>query len=341
MKKEKILTIAIPTYNRKKDLVETLKALTPQLTDEVEILILDNNSNYDIEKILEENFNSTDSSKIKLKRNKFNIGANANIVKCFEKVATDWMWLLGDDEIILDNAVQIILNDIKICDDTTLLIKYSSSICEEKETKEVKGLEGNIDYLSETLSEKRFGNLLFISTSVYRVKKITKYLDKGYHYTGSCAAHIIMLFFVLEDRESKVIYSKKKIVEIKEERETYSNLYVGLGLLFSTKNLAYKISEEHTKKMRKFFDLFTYSIRTNFLQLYFYGYKENFIKDYKKIFKELYNYSKERYSLSKKIEFHILYFIIDKPFFIELMKKISKKFKKNIESYSKEFYARI
>jgi hypothetical protein len=44
-----------------------------------------------------------------LVRNKFNIGANANILRCLELVRNPWVWILGDDDLPLPNAIETIL----------------------------------------------------------------------------------------------------------------------------------------------------------------------------------------------------------------------------------------
>lgn len=222
-------------------------------------------------------------------------------MRCFEEVTTKWMWLLG----VLSDAIETILYDIKIQEEQVVLLKYSSPISQEKNNKMITGLENLINFLSETTSEKRFGNLLFISSSIYKVKEIKEFINKGYQYVGNFAPHIMMLFYFLNKYNKKSIYFlKNEIVHLEEIRETYSSLNVGLGLIYSTKNIFFNISKETDRKLRRLFNLFTYDIKNNFIQLYFYGNKEKLNYDYKTIFKDLYMYSKNLYSIKEKTIFY-------------------------------------
>lgn len=339
-----ILTISIPTYNRKNELKRCIDILLPQLSDQVNLLILDNDSNYNVFEIYDE-ISENLKKFIKIKRNKNNVGGNSNIVKCFEETKSEWMWLVGDDDIPYENSVKIILKDISKIEEKIVLMKYSSIISQENENKIVIGLENLIDFLYETNPEKRYGNLLFISTSVYNVKKIKKmknYMLYGYQFSNSYMPHNIILFFYLElNREEGVKFLKTNIIELEKERDTYSSLIVGLGSIYGTKSLFLDVDKKREIKLRRLFTLFTSTIKGNFIELYLKGYLENKIKNYKKIYYDLYKESKYRYSIKDKIMFYILYFIIDKPLFIKLLSKLNKKFKSVIEKKNKDIYHRI
>ncbi|WP_130889692.1 glycosyltransferase [Fusobacterium varium] len=339
-----ILTISIPTYNRKNELERSINILLPQLSDQVNLLILDNASDYNIFEVyneISENFKKF----IKVKRNKNNIGMCSNIVKCFEETESEWMWLLGDDDIPSENSVKTILEDINKIEEKIVLMKYSSIISQEKENKIILGLENLIDFLYETNPEKRYGNLLFISTSVYNVKKIKQmknYMLYGYQFSNSYMPHNIILFFYLElNRGEGVQFLRTNIIELGKERDTYSDLIVGLGSIYGTKTLFLDIDKKREIKLRRLFTLFTSSIKGNFIELYLKGYLENKIKNYKKVYYDLYKESKYKYLVKDKVMFYILYFIIDKPFFIKLLSKLNKKFKSAIERKNKGIYHRI
>ena len=78
---EKILTIAIPTYNRCAFLDKTLKHIERQYDDRLEIIVSDNASDdatYDIVKSYQKKYN------INYSRNEYNIGGDANFLKCLK-----------------------------------------------------------------------------------------------------------------------------------------------------------------------------------------------------------------------------------------------------------------
>jgi len=104
-----LLTIAIPTYNRSTCLAQLLEALLPQLIDEsrVELMISDNSSEDDTPAIIK-SFQGK-GLKLTYRRNDTNIGSDANFLQCFEKASGKYMWLVGDDDIILPGALSRIL----------------------------------------------------------------------------------------------------------------------------------------------------------------------------------------------------------------------------------------
>jgi len=104
-----ILTIAIPTYNRSRYLRELLSILTPQLRgkSDVELLISDNCSTDDtsavVDKLLAPDLNAT------CLRNDVNVGSDANFMQCFRRAQGKYVWVIGDDDVVLPGAVDKIL----------------------------------------------------------------------------------------------------------------------------------------------------------------------------------------------------------------------------------------
>ena len=104
-----ILTISIPTYNRVDCIQRMVRTILPQLTNEVNLIVIDNQSPYDIYSL----FTEEEKTQFDLRRNDVNIGGDANIARCFEVARTKWVWVLGDDDIILPDAVSRVLETIK------------------------------------------------------------------------------------------------------------------------------------------------------------------------------------------------------------------------------------
>ncbi len=105
-----LLTIAIPTYNRSRFLARLLDSLTVQSADapQLELLVSDNASPDETPQRLEEyrgrglNFRSI--------RNTINLGADGNILQCFEEARGKYVWIVGDDDVLLDGALGVILH---------------------------------------------------------------------------------------------------------------------------------------------------------------------------------------------------------------------------------------
>ena len=117
-----MITIAIPTFNRNTEVVETIKAVLDQFSANCQLLILDNASDTSVEMSLaKQNIHLSGRERIRLIRNSVNVGAQANLLRCIELCTTEWLWILGDDDIPKKNAVELILSEIKTHSDFTFL----------------------------------------------------------------------------------------------------------------------------------------------------------------------------------------------------------------------------
>jgi len=101
---KKIITIAIPTYNRKKAIYESVSSYCEMIKKNnleisLELLIIDNCSDkYDIFELLKEFQSEANSSFLKILKNKTNIGMTKNIIKTMELSMGEFYFFTGDDE---------------------------------------------------------------------------------------------------------------------------------------------------------------------------------------------------------------------------------------------------
>lgn len=100
-----LLTIAIPTFSRALYLRELLSCLFVELSNQpsVELLISDNASTDNTAEVIGEfqNLGMT----IEYLRNGENIGPDPNFRQCFEKAKGKFVWILGDDDLLVPGAV--------------------------------------------------------------------------------------------------------------------------------------------------------------------------------------------------------------------------------------------
>ena len=109
-----LLSICIPTFNRSRFLAELLDSLLPQLTApsldraSVELLISDNASPDDTGQLV-----STFQARglpTHYVRNSTNIGADANFLQCLSLAEGKYVWLLGDDDLVMPGALAALLS---------------------------------------------------------------------------------------------------------------------------------------------------------------------------------------------------------------------------------------
>jgi len=105
------LTIAIPTYNR----VEYLKELLPELLEqckpypEIEILVSDNGTTDGTFPYI---LNLADNDQLQYRANETNLGADTNFIQCVETARGEYVWLFGDDDILLPNGIEKVMQTI-------------------------------------------------------------------------------------------------------------------------------------------------------------------------------------------------------------------------------------
>ncbi|MHB8635070.1 MAG: glycosyltransferase family 2 protein [Fimbriimonadaceae bacterium] len=195
------LTIAIPTYDRPVALAKTLGALAPQLTADVELLVLDNASPTPAQLPPE----ASSASERRLIRHATNIGATGNVLRCFEEASAPWIWVLGDDDMPVHDAVRVALKAIHE-HDQAVAINFNSVYGAGSQDFSTIGRADLIDRFPA------FGNLLFISSNLYRRAPMMEHLHMGYRYCYSMAPHLAMLLFAA-GTEGEVVFLNDVLVE--------------------------------------------------------------------------------------------------------------------------------
>jgi glycosyltransferase involved in cell wall biosynthesis len=105
-----VLTIAIPTYNRSRYLELCLGQIFKQIQQHeslVEIIISDNCSTDDTAEVVQSYANKGLS--FRYVHNEENIGADRNFVQCFTLAGGTYVLILGDDDVLLDGALDKII----------------------------------------------------------------------------------------------------------------------------------------------------------------------------------------------------------------------------------------
>jgi glycosyltransferase involved in cell wall biosynthesis len=110
----KLLTVAIPTFNRAEYLDLNLGQLCKQLdglADDVELLVSDNCSSDDPEPVVQKY--RAQGHEILYIRNVKNIGSDRNFIQCFDRASGQYLLVLGDDDLLVDGALQRIMSFLK------------------------------------------------------------------------------------------------------------------------------------------------------------------------------------------------------------------------------------
>ncbi len=106
-----LLTIAIPTYNRAEFLGRAMDSVIAQMTPEIELLISDNASKDGTEALVREKMRECPA--IRYLKNPENIGPDANFLQCLKEASGEYVLLLGDDDLVAENAIGKMLAFLK------------------------------------------------------------------------------------------------------------------------------------------------------------------------------------------------------------------------------------
>jgi glycosyltransferase involved in cell wall biosynthesis len=201
MNNKQLLTICIPTYNRPKALHDQLQVLIPQLTNDIKLVIRDNHSNYNLKQL----YPGLKFEKFEYIRNDFNIGADANIARCMETCNTKWLWILGDDDLIKNDAILNILHLIKLNPDCCYINMQS------KIEKKVTGFIGFANYFE---IKGAFPNSFCTSLCLYNTEKLKSEISFYYRNVSIMIAQFAFLLKYLHNNPNdKCLFSTKQIID--------------------------------------------------------------------------------------------------------------------------------
>ena len=101
------LSVCIPTYNRPDHLLNCLNSLCLQDYKNFEVCISDNSSKANIKKLIAPYKKKLN---IKFNRNKKNLGFALNLLKVSKMASGEFIWFLGDDDLLVRNSIKTLIN---------------------------------------------------------------------------------------------------------------------------------------------------------------------------------------------------------------------------------------
>ena len=207
------LSIVIPTYNRREKLLRQLHAIFEQPESKnVEVTVLDNHSDYDCENVVFSEFPKEQYSYLRVITHPYNIGGNMNISLSFYYATGDWLWMMSDDDVVRNDSLKTVFQDIRNHQDD-IVVKYSLSELSgcSYDNVTIQSLNGLVDYF-----EKRhllLGNLIFISTGIFNVKRLNSIMGQIIEYGYDSMSAINPMFFGLDKKLGTVFFSSNKVID--------------------------------------------------------------------------------------------------------------------------------
>jgi len=118
-KNQHLLTISIPTYNRAKYLDLCLKRISEEIESLgslerclVGVYVSDNASSDETSKVIGQ-YQERLADALVAVRNGENTGPDYNITQCYESANTPYVWIIGDDDVLLPGGLKMVLDTLK------------------------------------------------------------------------------------------------------------------------------------------------------------------------------------------------------------------------------------
>jgi hypothetical protein len=185
-----LLSIVIPTYQRPDQLRKTVAALLPQLRPDTELIILDNSSPTPVTRQL-----SGLAGDFTIFRHPANIGGNANIIRCLEHGRGEWVWILGDDDEILPEALSRMTDVLTRQAADCAYVNFATNLMPRPAPLRLSSTEELLQGCDS------FSNLLYISAGVFRRAKALPFLPAAYAWLHSFAPQFALILLIQRARE--------------------------------------------------------------------------------------------------------------------------------------------
>jgi abequosyltransferase len=231
LSEQPLLTIAIPTYNRAEYLRGSLCTLFDQVIAEprVELIISDNASTDETPAVIEE----VEKRGLRLRhlRNEINLGVDGNFLQCFKHAKGKYLWLLGDDDIVVPGALCKIVTILAAADYALVYLclygfrsDYLAERRQDRFRRFAQAVQNGLPFIRKIGIMITFMSSMIVNRDRYRSEE-RPCLES---FVGSGLLHVGWLLPVLGSGGSSLIVWEKLLAV----RKSYAGGY-GLGRVFS------------------------------------------------------------------------------------------------------------
>jgi len=234
----KTLTIAIPTRNRPKKILNLLNQLKDLINNpKIEVIIIDNSDNFATKEVLKEDFNQTN---IKYFKNPDNQGLQYSIYKLIKRSCSIYTWFLSDDEKLIKNNFYKLLEILSFQDEIDMVVfdEHKNNLVE---------------------NEYYFDNYFYDSTGVSQTlvkTEILKRLIKNLKYVNYLYPHTLLSLVAASDKDVIIRSVGFKMLNDTNDRKNYlfpTHFILSFNLFYLTVQASKAgVSKEYLKKMREY-----------------------------------------------------------------------------------------
>lgn len=122
--KKPILSVCIPTYNRPEDLKQLLESFLDAPLEQIEFVVADNGTRSQTEPVLSE-FKEKGFNIIPIFQEE-NIGVPKNLLSALRAGTGEYLWLMGDDDIVVSENIPEMLSSLKAASPDVFIVNFST-----------------------------------------------------------------------------------------------------------------------------------------------------------------------------------------------------------------------
>jgi abequosyltransferase len=210
-----VLTIGIPTFNGSKYIREAIESVISQVDDRfaksVEILVSDNASTDDTGRIINECIGRAEIT-VAYVCNEVNVGYDRNVDNLFKHAKGKFLWLLGDDDYLVNGAITKFFEIIEKHSDLSVIL-LSVQFLDIVTGKTNQMVKFDKDYLSrdgDDFFQKCEWGASALSSLV--IRKADWNLQSLSNYFGSQWIHIAGIVHILSHHKPSYIVSNIMVI---------------------------------------------------------------------------------------------------------------------------------
>jgi glycosyltransferase involved in cell wall biosynthesis len=238
-----LLSICIPSYQRKNDFVrclESIFSLPIDLLNKIEVCVSDNCSSYDFINLMK-----SFEGKVKLvfKKNNQNIGFDRNLLEVLTMSTGKYVMLLGNDDVVLLEGFRELLRHLELHSPDAVFSNYQVTFIKSNRIKIISNQPSHqmglrLDWILRKVGiESTFMSSMTFKRNVLILdnKVIHRFVDKAF-------IHIVLMFVSLKD-SNNIIYLSKPTVNAFDSNEASYNVkktfLLNLGFIINSFLLEY------------------------------------------------------------------------------------------------------
>ena len=200
-KTEYLLTIAIPTYNRKNLLKRALDSIVPQMNPQIEVLVSDNASDDGTDEMIAKSF-----PMVCYIKNEVNMGWDYNFLQCYHKASGKYVILFGSDDRMAVGCIDYLTNFLEKndCDLTFLNYRFYDATRKEvyiENSEAIKNHKTKYDIVTKDRNRfLKYAGITFISALVAKRSLLLKVKDPE-RFIGTNFIHTCIMLEAIKNKQ--------------------------------------------------------------------------------------------------------------------------------------------